>query len=223
MTVALIAVVLVAVLSSGSTSQLKPGKPVPGTARALALFAAIPQRGISLGSPKAPATLVEFGDLQCPSCAVFAQQALPLIVTRYVRSGRLLLVFRGLDFIGADSRRAAAMAGALGQQNRLFEFTDLMYGNQGAENTGYVTDTYLSALAAAIPRVDVSRALAVRHSPRVQAELAQAQALAREFKLKSTPSFLLYRTGAGPRRFNPPGLDGRSFGDAIEKLLAGHS
>ena len=193
-----IAAVLVAVLSSGSTSQLAPGRPVPGAAQTLALLAGIPQRGIALGNPRAPVTLVEFGDLQCPSCALFAQEALPAIVSRYVRPGRVLLVFRGLDFIGQDSQRAARMASALGEQNRLFQFVDLMYRNQGLENSSYVTDTYLRALAGAIPGVDVARALAARGSAGVQAQLLAARALARALGLKSTPSFLLYRSGAPP-------------------------
>jgi protein-disulfide isomerase len=121
-TTALVATVLIAVLSSGSTSQLAPGKPVPGAAQTLGLLAGIPQHGNTLGNPRAPVTLVEFGDLQCPSCAVFAQDALPAIVSRYVRPGRVMLVFRGLDFIGHDSERAARMAGALGEQNRLWQF-----------------------------------------------------------------------------------------------------
>jgi protein-disulfide isomerase len=187
--------VAIAVLTSGSTSQLAPGKPVPGAAQTLALFAGIPQHGTSLGNPRAPVTLEEFGDLQCPVCAAYAEDALPSIVARYVRAGRVRLVFRNLDSIGSDSARAARMAGAVGEQNHLWEFIDLMYRNQGAENTGYVTDRYLQALAAAIPGVDVSRALSARSSTAVEAQIDQARALAEQLHLQSTPSFVLVRTG----------------------------
>lgn len=213
--------VLVAVLTSGSTSQLAPGKPVPGAARTLALFAGIPQHGDALGNPHAPVTLVEFGDLQCPACAQFAANALPSIVARYVRPGRVLLVFRALDFLGQDSLRAARMAEALGAQNHLWQFIDLMYRNQGLENSSYVTDTYLSALAAAIPGVDLRRALAARGSAGALAQIDQARALARELGLKSTPSFLLSPSGAPPRRFSPEGLESGSFSAAIDRMLAG--
>ena len=220
-TAAAIAAVLVAVLSSGSTSELAPGRAVPGQAETLALFAGIPQHGIALGDPHAPATLVEFGDLQCPSCATFAKDALPAIVSRYVRPGRLMLVFRGLDFIGQDSQRAARMAAAVAEQNHLWQFVELMYRNQGAENSGFVTDTYLRALAGAIPGVEVTRALGARHSTAVQAELGAARTLALHMHVASTPSFLLSR-GAGPaRNFAPAGLDGGSFEAPIERLLAG--
>lgn len=212
--------VLVAVLTSGSTSQLRPGKPVPGTARTLALFAGIPQHGNALGNPHAPVTLVEFGDLQCPSCALFAQDALPSIVAHYVRPGRVLLVFRGLHFIGSDSLRAARMAYALGEQDHLWQFIDLMYRNQGLENSSYVTETYLSALAGAVGPVDVARALSERSSPTVQSQIDQAQALAQQLKLQSTPAFLLSRTGASPQRFSPTSTDDpSSFSGPLDKLL----
>jgi protein-disulfide isomerase len=211
--------VLVAVLTSGSTSQLAPGKPVPGAAQTLALLAGIPQHGSDLGDPHAPLTLVEFGDLQCPSCALFAQNALPSIVTRYVRPGRVLLVFRALDFIGHDSLRAARMADALGEQNHLWQFIDLMYRNQGLENSSYVTDTYLRALAGAIPSVDVPRALAERGSPEVQSQIDQARALALRLHLQGTPAFLLSRTGTPPQRFSPASLDPGSFSGPLDKLL----
>jgi protein-disulfide isomerase len=216
---AAVATVLVAILNSGSTSQLAPGKPVPGAAQTLALLAGIPQHGGALGDPGAPVTLVEFGDLQCPACALFAQETLPAIITRYVRGGRVLLVFRAVEFIGRDSGRAARVAYALGEQDRLWQFIELMYRNQALENSSYVTDTYLRALAGAIPGVDVTRALAARDSPGVQSQLQEAAAVARRLRVTSTPSFLLSRTGEQPLRFSPAGLDPGSFSGPLDRLL----
>jgi protein-disulfide isomerase len=207
-TVAGVAVVLIAIIAGGSTSDLRPGKPVPGAAKALNVFAGIPQHGIELGNPHAPVTLVEL-----------SEQALPQIVSRYVRTGKVLLVFRALDLIGKDSLVAARMALAVGEQNRLFEFNALMYANQGLENSDYVTDTYLRALAGAIPGVDVARALTARGSTAVRAELGEAKQLGLRLHIAGTPSFLLYRTGAAPRRFAPGGLDAGSFAAPLQRLL----
>jgi protein-disulfide isomerase len=220
-TVLAIAAVSIAVLAGGSTSELAPGKPVPGAARTLALFKGIPQRGIFLGDPSAPVTLVEFGDLKCPACAIFAQETLPTIISHYVRPGRVQLVFRNLDLIGHGSVRAARMAAALGEQNHLWEFIDLMYRNQGAEDSAYVTDTYLRALAGAVPGADVKRALQKRYSSGVSAQIAEAQAQFRQFGFKGTPSFLLSRTDQPARRFSPSGLESSSFTGSLDKLLAG--
>jgi protein-disulfide isomerase len=216
-----IAAVALTVLRSPSTSQLAPGKPVPGSGSVHKLLAGIPQHGETLGDPRAPVTLVEFGDLQCPSCAVFAHDALPTIVSRYVRSGRVQLVFRGLHIIGSDSLRAARMAYALGEQNHLWEFVELMYSNQGAENSSYVTDRYLRALAGVIAGADVARALTQRGSAAVTTEIAQADSQAKRLRIKGTPAFLLSRSGEAARRFNPSELDSGSFTGPIDHLLAG--
>jgi protein-disulfide isomerase len=219
-TVAGVAVVLISILAGASTSDLKPGKPVPGAAKTAKLLAGIPQRGTELGDPRAPVTLVELGDLQCPACAQFAQGALPQIIGNYVRTGKVLLVFRALDLIGKESLLAARMALAVGRQDRLFEFASLMYGNQGLENSGYVTDTYLRALAGAIPGVEVNKALAARSSAAVRAQLSEAKQLASSVHVESTPAFLLYRTGTSARHFQPGSLDAGSFSEPIQRLLA---
>jgi protein-disulfide isomerase len=101
--------------------------------------------GISLGSPDAPATLIEFADLQCPFCAASARDELPPVVERYVRAGRLRLELHVLAFLGEDSVPGAAMAAAAAHQDRLWSFTDAFYRSQGPENSGYVTDDFLRA------------------------------------------------------------------------------
>jgi len=214
-----ITAVLIAVLAGSSTSDLRPGKPVPGARAALALLAGIPQQGDALGSPRAAVTLVEFGDLQCPTCAQFAADALPAIVSRYVRSARVRLVFRAVSFIGQDSRRAARVALALGQQQRMWQFLELMYRNQGLENGGYVTDTYLRALAGAIPGADVARALTARASPAIDRQLAESHSLARAGHVERTPTFMLAAHGAPPRRLEVGGLDFGAFADALRAAV----
>jgi protein-disulfide isomerase len=217
--VVLFAIVIV-VLSSPSPAPLVPGKPVPGTKDTLELLAGIPQQGIALGYSGAPVTLVEFGDLQCPYCAMFAEKALPSIITRFVRSGRVRLVFRNLDGLGSDSVRAARMAGALGKQNRLWQFIDLAYRNQGDENSGYVTDKFLRAIAEVIPGTNVNLAMSERSSVFVKAQIAQAMGLAHQLKLKVTPSFQLFPTGQRHRSFTPSSLGSSAFVGPLQRMLA---
>jgi protein-disulfide isomerase len=212
--------VLIAIMSGSSPAPLIPGRAVPAEKMVIASLAGIPQSGIALGAESAPVTLVEFGDLQCPYCAMFARDALPRIVSRFVRQGKVRLVFRNLDGLGSDSVRAAQMAGALGKQNRLWQFVELAYRNQGSENTGYVTDNFLRAIAQVIPGVEVDRAFSERHSAGVKAQIAQAMSMAHQLKLKVTPSFLLFATGTTPHRFTPSSLESSAFIGPLERMLA---
>jgi len=47
-----------------------------------------------IGNPDAPITIIEFSDFQCPFCAKFHMQTLPIIMDEYINKGIVKLVFR---------------------------------------------------------------------------------------------------------------------------------
>lgn len=183
-------------------------------------LAGIPESGVTLGDPGAPATLVEFADPQCPFCAQYARDALPALVDQWVRPGRLRFDLRLLTFIGPDSLPAARLAGAAALQNHLWTFSDLLFLNQGRENSGYVTTSFLTRVAEATPGLDVHRAFAKRDSGQVDAQLAEAAQLADRLKVTSTPSFYLVRAGRPTTRVTPTALTSTALSTAIERALA---
>lgn len=194
---AVVVVVVIALSASGGndTPAKKAGEIIPGQIETNARFAGIPQRGIVVGNPNAPVTLVEFADLQCPFCRAYTTDVLPSIVNRYVRAGKLKMEFRNVSFIGNDSLRAAQMAAAAGIQNKLWQYIDLFYTNQGEENSGYVTDDFLTRIGRAVRGLDVQKALADRSLGSIQRALTEAQTEWTTAGFQGTPSFLLGPTG----------------------------
>jgi protein-disulfide isomerase len=216
------AVVIVAVLvaiSAGGSDDAGGGDSPSGGSDA-GLFDGIAQSGTMLGDPDAPATLTEFGDLQCPFCAEFSRNVLPTLVEEYVRPGEVALDFQALTFLGADSVEAAQMAVAAGLQDRLWPFVDSFYANQGTENSGYVDDEFLAEVADSIPGLDADQALADRDSPEVQELLAEAEDTAAAAGVESTPSFLLAVGGAQPRPLELSSLEPEDFTAALDEALA---
>ena len=63
--------------------------------------------------------------------------------------------------------------------------------------------------------------LRFRESAAVQAQLAEAKALAASRRLRETPSFLLSLSGTPGQAFSPQSLDSASFTGPLDKLLAG--
>ena len=191
---ALVVAALVVASSSGGGSGTKaPSGAVSGAGAARALFAGVPQRGAVLGDSKAPVRVVEFADLQCPFCRAYSLDVMPGLVQRYVRAGKVRMEFRNLAFIGPDSERMARLAEAAGLQDKLWNVVDLLYANQGRENTGYATDAFLRRVAGAVPGLDVNRAFADGNSARVTAALQVEDTAATRAGVRSTPTFLVGR------------------------------
>jgi protein-disulfide isomerase len=211
-----IAVVVIAVLISSSGSSGGDTKPTAQEGdQTTALFEGVAQSGQTLGNPDAKVTIYEFADLQCPFCRDFTKNTFPQIVDKYVRPGKVKIVFRNLTFLGPDSVTAARAAAAAGAQNKLWNFVDLFYLNQGPENSGYVTDAFIEDLVSKLDGIDSEKLKADMSAPLVEQQLGEAQQQAAEFKINSTPSFLVQIGDGDPQ---PLGNKGNEF-DEMSKLI----
>jgi protein-disulfide isomerase len=204
---------------AGATASAAGGGKLIGASLSSRLFAGVPQHGTLLGRADAPVRIVEFADLQCPYCDEYTVHALPTLVQRYVRTGEVSMRFENLSFIGPGSMTAGRVAAAAGQQDKLWNFVDLMYLNQGEENTGYITPAYIDRLLAAVPGLSVPAALGASRTQAAGGALAQANEVASEDGIDSTPSFLIGRLGGPLRLFQPSSLQATPFEQAIDSLL----
>jgi protein-disulfide isomerase len=208
----------------GGAKKLGSGARPPQSGQVAALFAGIPQQGQALGRPDAPVTLVEFADLKCPVCRDYSLQALPTLVQRYVRTGKLRIVMQPQTFVGApngDSERAARFALAAGAQGRLWQFSELWYDNQQDESTAYATDAYIRQIASGVAGLDVNAAMAARTSSSVTGALQQASSQYDRQSFSGTPSFLLGRTGRPGSPLQLSSFNPSQFTGPIDRLLKG--
>jgi len=149
----LLAVVVVAalIIASQNNSSDSSGAGAGGDVADVSLvenqLKGLPQNGLVLGDPKAKVSVIEFGDLQCPVCKEFSFQVAPDIISQIVRKGDANYEFRPWDIIGPQSPIASRAAYAAGEQGRGWSFIELFYRNQGTENSGYVTDSFLTSIA----------------------------------------------------------------------------
>jgi protein-disulfide isomerase len=159
-------------------------------------FAGIPQQGLVLGSPKAPVTMIEYIDLQCPGCRAFETGVLPSIVPEFVRTGKLKIEARPIAFIGPDSIPARKAMIAASEQNRAFNFAQVVYANQGTENTGWLNQTFIEHAAASVPGMDVRRLTSEQDSTLVTNATKRIDAQAAADRVSETPTLLLGKTGS---------------------------
>ncbi len=85
-----------------------------------------------LGSPSAPLTVIEYGDLQCPFCGQFARNTFPTIKANYIDTGKVRWVFRHFPLrnIHANAEVAAQASECASDQGKFWEFVDGVYANQ---------------------------------------------------------------------------------------------
>jgi protein-disulfide isomerase len=194
---AVLVIVAIAISSGGSddeSSGAGSGGELQGVAETKSLFAGIPQKGVTLGKSDAPVTIMEFADPQCPFCKDYTVNEMPALIEKYVRTGKAKMELRLLSFIGRDSVTAASVLTAAGQQNKLWNATDLFYRNQGEENSGYVTDDFLTEVLTGAG-ADAEKAIAGAGDPAVSQELAEAQTLSSRYNVSGTPTVLVGPTG----------------------------
>ena len=207
--VAAIAVVAMAVAFAAPRDERRPAQ----TAAQASNLKGIPQDGIALGDPDAPVTLVEFSDLQCPFCREYHEQALPTLLKRYVRTGKVRMELNLLRFLGPDSDRLARTAAGAAAKGRMWNVVDLAYARQGAENSGYADEDFINQLVTDAGLSEVDAGIG---SERI---VAAAEMQARRAKIDSTPSFLVGPTGGALRHFHPHDLTPEAFVARLEREL----
>lgn len=163
-----------------------------GSTDVRSLFTGIPQQGLVLGSATAPATLTEFIDLQCPLCQEFESQQLPTLVKKYVRPGKLSIKMEPWSILSApDSPRGQAATIAASLQNKAFQFAEMLYLNQGTEDTGWLTPRMVALAAASVDGIDVERVLHDMNGPGVKSLVSAVDNRAATAKFDATPTILL--------------------------------
>ena len=89
-----------------------------------------------IGNPDAPITIVEFSDFQCPFCARFHVQTLPLLLEEYMEEGKVKLVFRDfpIQSIHPNALPASVAAECANEQDKFKEMHDVLFEKQNEWN-----------------------------------------------------------------------------------------
>ncbi len=85
-----------------------------------------------IGNPDAPITIIEFTDFQCPFCARFHTQTLPLILEEYIEQGKVKLVVRDfpIQSIHPNAVAASVASECANEQGKFKEMHDILFDNQ---------------------------------------------------------------------------------------------
>ncbi|MBT3923748.1 MAG: DsbA family protein [Nitrospina sp.] len=142
-----------------------------------------------LGDLKAPITLVEFTDYQCPFCRKFYLQAYKELKKQYVDTGKLRFVLRDLPLGFHQYAKPAAIAThCAGEQDKFWQMHDALFEEKGklsppdillhAEKIGLKNESFKSCLT----------------SGRYDEGITQDVSDANKVGITGTPGFVVGRT-----------------------------
>jgi protein-disulfide isomerase len=95
-------------------------------------FADVSQDGNTLGSADAPVEVVLHENFLCPHCADFSLNVLPGLVEDYVATDEVRFVFEHTPLGGEPAVLAHIAAACAGEQDRLWNYAELLFANQSS-------------------------------------------------------------------------------------------
>ncbi len=174
-------------------------------------------RGVEIGNPDAKVAIWEFGDFQCPACAVFAGQVKPQVDLAYVESGQAKLVFFDYPLsMHAHAFLAARAARCAEDQDAFWAYHDELFrrqndwafvSNPASDFVGYAADLGLD-------RATFDGCLnSDAHADVVTANMRLGQ----ELRVNSTPTVMVVPDGGMPMRLGDFGWP--TIQDAVSEAL----
>jgi len=172
------------------------------------------------GKVSAPITVIDFSDFQCYLCNRFVKNTEPLMNQSYIQTGKVALVFNHLPNRGFDSMGAALAAQCTNDQGKFWQFHNLLYSNQKAIDSGWVSKENLKNFASQIPGLDIKRFDRCFDSEKYKSFVQKDIELALSFGFKETPSFIVENSNGSSQETMSGALPFESFKAVIDKKIS---
>jgi len=148
--------------------------------------------GRSMGDPDAPVIVEVFSDFQCSACKIFTETIEPLISENHIATGQVYLTFRHYPIMDArvstkESNQAANASLCAAEQNRFWDYHDILYANFTGVNIGKFSDQRLIAYAETL-QLDMQSFKSCFNENRYRTTIDNDITLGQEKNVKGTPS-----------------------------------
>jgi len=157
-----------------------------------------------IGEENAPVTMAFWTDYQCPFCKAVevghdqipTEPALPVLIDKYVKTGKLKIVFMDFSFLGPDSDTAALYGRSIWAlyPAQYFEWRTAMYEAQDEEHGGFGDAASIDKLIkGTFPGIDVAKVKAdiAANKSAYEAAIAANRAEGAKFGVNGTPGSII--------------------------------
>jgi protein-disulfide isomerase len=173
-------IVVIAILAL--TGAFKPKTVVAGDPQGLAMCGNVPCP--SKGAVSAPVTMVDISSFECSHCREYFLNTEPKIEEQYIKTGKVYYIAHTIGF-DAQAQSVAAAALCAGDQGKYWEYSALLYQNQGQFDSAS-----LSLYAQQLDLDGQAFALCV-NSGKHKADAVAASSAATDIGVNGTPSFFI--------------------------------
>lgn len=177
----------------------------------------------TIGDPKAPVTLIEFSDYQCPYCRDFWAQTEGQIVDAYVATGKVRFTARSAgNWVsgniggGVESQNSALAAYCAADQGKFWEMYDALFTNVLGEEAGSFTARRLQAIAEKVG-LDMQAFNSCYSSGKYMNDVNQDFSDAKAAGINGTPFFVITYTAGGQTKTDT--VDGAQAFSAFQQKL----
>ena len=144
----------------------------------------------TMGNPKAPVHIIEYGDFQCPYCLQFWKESEPQLIKEYINTGKVYFEFRSFPILGPESILAAEGAYCAGDQNKFWKYHDTLFTNWTGENVGDFTKDKLILYAKAL-HLNMTEFTSCLNEEKHKKTVEQDKALADTDGVSGTPTLFI--------------------------------
>lgn len=177
---------------------------------------------MTMGSPDAPVTMIEYASVTCPHCATFHEQVLPAVKKDFIDTGKVRMVFRefptapaNLSFAGSMVARCAAEKA--GSDEAYFVVLNSLFANQ---RTWIMADSPREELVKIASQAGMSEAdfdACVKRQELLDFLNKNIKEATDKYDINSTPSFVV---NGQVRHFSSIEEVTRTLNEAVEKAEA---
>jgi protein-disulfide isomerase len=198
--------------NTSKATQANPGQPkAAGPAQVAGgdLMVAGPLGDHSLGDPKAPNVVIEYGSLTCSHCQRFNAETFKPFKAKYIDTGKVYYVFREFPLNAVD--QSAIMEVRCAPAEKFFALVDFLYEQQA--NWAFVDNPQV-ALAGLLKQAGIGQDAfdaCLKNQPILDGINAVKTRAADKFGVSATPTFF----------FNGKKQEGEQTIEDIDKILAG--
>jgi protein-disulfide isomerase len=148
--------------------------------------------GTTMGEASAPVLIEVWEDFQCPACRNYSIEVEPLIAENYVAQGNVRYVFRQFPFLDEhvasnESQQSANASMCAAEQERFWDYHDMLFANWDGENRGAFSDKRLVAFAEALG-LDMDQFNSCFQANRYRGEISQDKSDGQIAGVAGTPS-----------------------------------